>query len=55
MTDREKIIKGLECCVVDVNCAADGGCPYNSQANANCLNTAIKDAIEMSKREEIKS
>lgn len=49
---RDKVIKGLECCVIYVNCAADGGCPYNSQANAKCLNTAIKDAIALLKAQE---
>lgn len=49
---REKVIKGLECCVIHINCTADGGCPYNSQANANCLNAAIKDALALMKAQE---
>jgi hypothetical protein len=52
MPDREKVIKGLECCVIHVNCAADGGCPYNSQAYSNCLDTAIKDALALLKAQE---
>ena len=55
MTDREKrekVIKALECCVIHVNCAADGGCPYRPHADANCLNTAIKDALALLKAQE---
>ena len=52
MMDREKVIKGLECCIIHVSCAADGGCPYKSQADANCLDTAIKDAIALLNAQE---
>jgi len=52
MMDLEKVIKGLECCVIHVNCATDGGCPYRSEVDANCLDTAIKDAIALLKAQE---
>lgn len=52
MTDREKVIKGLECCCIHVNCAADGGCPYRSETHENCLDTAIKDALALLKAQE---
>jgi hypothetical protein len=52
MPDVEKVIKGLECCVIHVSCAADGGCPYRSEVDANCIDTAIKDAIALLKAQE---
>lgn len=52
MANRGKVIKGLECCVIHVNCEADGGCPYRSQADTNCLETAIKDALALLKVQE---
>jgi hypothetical protein len=51
MTDREKIIKGLECCVIHINCSANGGCPYK-QSGGTCLNVAIKDALALLKAQE---
>lgn len=52
MDKQEKVIKGLECCIIHVNCAADGGCPYRSQGYENCLDTAIKDALALLKAQE---
>jgi hypothetical protein len=52
MPDIEKVIKGLECCIIHVSCGADGGCPYKSQTDANCLDTAIKDALALLKAQE---
>ena len=49
---REKVIKGLECCCIHGNCAANGGCPYNSKIYKNCFDSAIKEAIVLLKAQE---
>ena len=51
MPDREKVIKGLECCVIYINCSTNGGCPYKQSGGA-CLNVAIKDALTLLKAQE---
>jgi hypothetical protein len=51
MNKREKVIKGLECCVIHITCSANGGCPYK-QSGSECLDVAIKDAIALLKAQE---
>lgn len=52
MPDREKVIKGLECCIIYVNCGANGGCPYKTGVDEKCLETVMKDALAMLKAQE---
>jgi hypothetical protein len=46
--NREKIIKALECCVVNSNC---NGCPFweGYVTHRNCLQTACKNALSLIK------
>lgn len=48
MTDREKVIKGLECCITDgLDCPND--CPYIGDCNRKQLHT---DALDLLKAQE---
>ena len=48
MTDREKVIRGLECLITnDVDC---DGCPYIN--NGYCINAIANDALELLKNQE---
>lgn len=50
MADREKVIKGLECCISEQSCK---GCPYNqSETGHLCSFNCIRDAIDMLKEQE---
>lgn len=50
MTDREKVIKGLECLITNkVPC---DGCPYNEGENSSCLKNIARDAFELLKEQE---
>ena len=50
MTDREKVIKGLECLITnEVPC---DGCPYNEGENSSCLRNIANDALELLKEQE---
>lgn len=54
MTDREKVIKGLETCS-DVYYGADGGCsscPYSQNNGDRCLAELVYDAIELLKEQD---
>lgn len=48
MADREKVIKGLECCAYKKNC---NECPY-FKGNATCMDDKDKDALELLKEQE---
>ena len=48
MPDREKVIKGLECCAVKQDC---NGCPY-SRFNPMCQDDMNKDALALLKEQE---
>lgn len=50
MPDREKVIKGLECCAYKKNC---NECPY-FKGNATCMDDKDKDALELLKEQETK-
>ena len=54
MTDREKVIKGLEHCIVGVE---EGpfcdGCPYSEDDSINCLNRLKSNALELLKEKEL--
>ena len=54
MTKREKVIKGLECCIMrnpddKLRCVS---CPYKDP-EAYCLNRLKADALEILKGEEV--
>lgn len=50
MADREKVIKGLECCISEQACK---GCPYNqSETGHLCSFNCIRDAIALLKEQE---
>ena len=49
MTDREKVIKGLECCNMPNN---HDDCPYNGAAHYNiCTHQLLTDAIALLKEQ----
>lgn len=53
MTDREKVIKGLECCIAN----GHNNCPYKSTDKGidkvtSCTTYLMKDAIAMLKEQE---
>jgi len=49
MPDREKIIKGVACCLNDNDCGWENGdnpeCPYNSDAGKGCSGKLMRDAL----------
>lgn len=50
MTDRKKVIRGLECCNAPNN---HDECPYNGEAHYNiCTHKLLKDATELLKRQD---
>lgn len=54
MVDREKVIKGLECCMSEKICASQ--CPYKGQCDDGgyYYSRAIEEAISMLKSQEPK-
>lgn len=48
MPDREKVIKGLECCAYKQNCIE---CPYY-KGNSTCMDDKDKDALDLLRRQE---
>ena len=50
MTDREKAIKGLECCGETMNC---NECPYDSEIGG-CFTNLKADALNLLKEQEPK-
>lgn len=52
MTDREKVIKGLECCMSEKIC--NSPCPYKGQCDNGgyYFSKAIEDAIDLLKSQE---
>lgn len=52
MTDREKVIKGLECCKIPFTKCYDGGCPYFE--NDGCKARLKGDALALLKAQEPK-
>lgn len=52
MIDREKVIKGLECCMAEKICASK--CPYKGQCDDGgyYYSKAIEDAISLLKEQE---
>lgn len=51
MTDREKVIRGLECCLAATKC---GMCPYNTEDDLWCGNNnpLLEDALAVLKAQE---
>ena len=51
MPDREKVIKGLECCTIPGNC---GTCPWypSDKAEEGCIRTLMKATLELLKAQE---
>ena len=53
MTDREKVIKGLEMCIKDIECT---GCPYENDCFAQDGNpfgtSMMRDALALIKEQE---
>ena len=54
MTDREKVIKGLECCCVGEEWPKCEDCPYADAEEGTCIliNTLLTDALELLKAQE---
>ena len=51
MTDREKVIKGLECCIeISVMCWDNPKCPYNGYND--CMSIMTRDALALLKAQE---
>ena len=54
MADREKVIKGLECCAIGLYCP-DEECPYEKdkeEKQENCIALLARDALEVLKAQE---
>ena len=53
MYDREKVIRGLECCLTATKC---GACPYNPGNDLWCgkINQLLEDALALLKAQEPK-
>ena len=55
MPDRDKVIKGLECCGTNRSCI---GCPYVGELFDGCYGTCIsylnRDALELLKEQEVR-
>lgn len=56
MADREKVIKGLECCILsDEECECPDECPYHDdcwETDYELVYTLKKDALELLKEQE---
>ena len=55
MVDREKVIKGLQCCGTDGNCGNNGNgptCPYFICFSGSCVERLINDALDLLKEQE---
>jgi hypothetical protein len=54
MTDREKVIKGLECCTTQgFGCIENKKCPYGIQRyGSHCVDSMLRDAIVLLKVQE---
>ena len=50
MIDREKVIKGLECCKMPFSKCYDGGCPYFE--DEGCKAKLKREALELLKAQE---
>jgi len=53
MADREKVKKGLECCIAGDACISD--CPYFVEVpmtDGRCITAVQKDALELLKEQE---
>ena len=54
MTDREKVMKGLECCAMGLFCP-EYACPYEKdreEKQENCIALLARDALELLKAQE---
>lgn len=50
MVDKQKVIKGLELCIADIDCKE---CPYNYGKITNgdiCIDYLLKDCLELIKK-----
>ena len=54
MTDREKAIWGLECCMRENNTNMCGDCPYHdsSETRFGCMQSAMRNALALLKVQE---
>ena len=53
MADREKVIKGLECCSdTEYDCALQNDCPYGRNYGEECMLELKKDVLELLKEQE---
>ena len=52
MIDREKVIKGLECCANGNSGKCIKECPYDFVNNANCTADMARDALELLKDQD---
>lgn len=53
MIDKEKVLKGLECCA-DRTGKLCKTCPYDFIHNENCMGDMARDALELIKEQEEK-
>ena len=51
MIDREKVIKGLECCAKD-NCTITDICPYGKEDAGYCIERLCSDALALLKEQQ---
>lgn len=54
MPDREKVIKGLECCTTQgFGCIENKKCPYGAQRyGSHCVDSMLRDALALLKAQE---
>ena len=54
MTDREKVVKGLECCMINPDMCDRTNCPYAGKSDESdyCDTKLIKDALALLKAQE---
>ena len=50
MTDREKVIKGIDICLKRFHCGED--CPYHDNCGIGCMEQLSEDALTLLKEQE---
>lgn len=55
MIEREKVMRGLECCMRENNTNMCGDCPYHdsSETRFGCMRSAMRDALALLKEQEL--
>ena len=54
MIEREKVMRGLECCMRENNTNMCGDCPYHdsSETRFGCMRSAMRDALALLREQE---